>query len=247
VAAVIVLVAPDTLRGNTADLAPTCLTSEGKTACGHHCMSGFGQVRCAQTPEGLCSAGSGTVACWDPPPLLKAVYPIRVPRPQCLASAGQIACGYHCLSNYDRVLCAQTPFGACGANEGHLVCWDPPGQILASQVERARAPTCMANYGDVACGYGCVANYGVVRCAKTPSGFCRAEHDQVFCWDPPLVASFGFAFDPASEMGCLSSSGGSSCGYACLATARASQCAKQRDQVCRAKDDGVECFDPAMP
>ena len=42
--------------------AADCLTSEGKTACGFHCVSGEGQVRCAQTPEGVCSVASGVVA-----------------------------------------------------------------------------------------------------------------------------------------------------------------------------------------
>lgn len=232
----------DRAEGAPSEGGSTCLTSEGKTACGYHCTASSGQVQCSQTPQGICVVGTGTVACWDPPPLLHGLFPVRFPRPQCIVSAGQIACGYQCIANYDRVECSQTPFGACKANEGRLVCWDPPIQVIAAEGERTRPATCVANYGKVGCGYSCVANYGVVRCAKTPQGFCRSERDQVICWDPPLITT-GVALDPASERACLASTGGSSCGYACLATAQASRCAPSREQVCRAKDGDVECLE----
>ena len=229
------------------ELTPNCLTSEGRTACGFHCLASSGEVRCSQTANGVCVAGAGTVACWDPPPLLRSVFFLeRIPRAHCVISAGQIACGYQCVANYDRVQCAQTPFGACKANEGQLVCWDPPVQVISTYLEATRPAVCVSNYGKVACGYGCVANYGVVRCAKTPEGFCRAERDLVFCWDPPF-ASIGLVFDATSEQGCLGSTSGSSCGYACLATAHQSRCAVSRDQVCRAKDGDVECGEPNLP
>jgi hypothetical protein len=172
---------------------------------------------------------------------VRAALPFRA-RPQCVASAGQVACGYECIVNYDRVQCAQTPLGACKANEGRLVCWDPPGQIIAANGARTPLATCISNYGKVACGYACVANFGMVRCAKTPGGFCRAERDQVFCWDPPLT-SLAFAFDPASEHACMASTSGSACGYSCLATSRESRCASARDEVCRAADGKIECLD----
>jgi len=226
----------------TTENGVTCMTSEGKTACGYHCIASYGEVRCAQRPEGICVAGSGTVTCWDPPPIVRLTFPFRAPRPQCIASAGQVACGYGCIANYDRVACAQTPFGACKANEGRLVCSDPPGPIIGIEGVRTPPVTCISNYGKVACGYACVANFGVAKCAKTPSGFCRAERDQVFCWDAPLP-SMGFAFDVASEQGCMTSTSGSACGYACLATARESRCASSRDQVCRATDGKVECLE----
>jgi len=241
--AAVVVSAADTALGTPAELEAKCLNSEGKTACGYHCLASFGEVRCAQRPDGMCIAGVGTVACWDGPPLLRAVFLDRPPRPQCVASAGQVACGYQCVVNYDRVLCAQTPFGACKANEGRLVCWDPPGQIIASLGLRTPRATCISNYGKVACGYDCVANFGMVRCAKTPNGFCRAERDQLICWDPPLTSGV-FMFEPASEVACMGSTSGLSCGYSCLATPRDSNCATSRDQVCRATDGKVECLDP---
>jgi hypothetical protein len=227
-------------RAHGSDPAPTCLTSEGRTACGYHCVASSSQVQCSQRPEGVCVVGSGTVACWDPPPLLRGIFPIRFTRAQCVASSGQIACGYHCISNYDRVACAQTPFGACLANEDRLQCWDPSLQVIAARGELTRPASCVANYGKVGCGYNCVANYGQVRCAKTPEGFCRAERDTVFCWDPPAT-SLGFALDSASERACLAAASGASCGYGCLATAHASACGAVRDDVCRATESEVEC------
>ncbi|HKQ67683.1 MAG TPA: hypothetical protein VJT73_00015 [Polyangiaceae bacterium] len=241
-----VLVVPHDVSGSWSSVASSCVTSEGQTACGFHCLVSSGLVRCAQTPQGTCVAGAGTVACWDPPPILRSVLGDRAPRPQCVVSSGQVACGYSCISNYDRVQCAQTPFGACKANEGRLVCWDPPIQLIATYRERTRPAVCASNYGKVACGYGCVANYGVVRCAKTPEGTCHAERDQVFCWDPPLPSA-GLAFDASAEQACLASTSGPSCGYSCLATSRESRCASSREHVCRVANGGVECIDASQP
>ncbi len=74
-------------RGGASDDAATCLTSEGKTACGYHCLASSGQVQCSLTPQGICIAAPGTVACWDPPPLLRGLFAGRVPRPQCVTSS----------------------------------------------------------------------------------------------------------------------------------------------------------------
>jgi hypothetical protein len=240
----VVLGVADRALGAPGETGSTCLTSEGKTACGYHCTASSSQVQCSQTPQGICIVGTGTVACWDPPPVLRGVYPVKFPRPQCVVSGGQIACGYQCIANYDRVQCAQTPFGSCKANEGRLVCWDPPVQVIAAEGEHTRPATCISNYGKVACGYSCVANFGVVRCAKTPQGFCRSERDQVICWDPPLTSAV--ALDQSSERACFASTSGLSCGYACLATAQASRCATSREQVCREKDGDVECLDSSQ-
>lgn len=49
------------------DARPTCKAEYGKLACGYTCRSGYGDVQCTQTPEGICTVGNGTVTCWDPP------------------------------------------------------------------------------------------------------------------------------------------------------------------------------------
>ncbi len=227
-----------------ADAEPKCVTSNGKTACGYECMATEGQVRCAQVPQGVCAAGSGMLVCWDPPAVLRSLLgTAALQRPSCLISSGHAACGYSCVANYDTVQCAQTPFGACSANEGKVVCWDPAAAIILAMRDRTPRATCLANYGKVACGYHCVANYGLVRCAQTPEGICRSEFETVTCWDPPLE-SRGVVFDPAAELACLDAGYERTCGYRCLATRKSAACGSSRKETCRVEDDAVRCAAP---
>jgi len=224
---------------------PQCLHSEGKTACGYGCRASDRQVRCAQTPQGVCTIGSGMVACWDPPPLVKAVLGRHAPRPTCVTSYGQTACGYQCASNYDQVQCAQTPFGACRANEGNVACWDPPAAVLASHKATTPKASCESGFGKVGCGYHCIADHGVVRCAQTPDGTCRSERGTVFCWDPPLEAT-GAVWNPAAELACMHASSDRSCGFGCLAIPNQGRCGASRADACRVKEDNIVCVDPAV-
>jgi hypothetical protein len=223
--------------------ASQCLSGSGETACGFHCRASGGSVRCAQTLEGVCTVGSGLVVCWDPPSMLRRLFGRSVPAPSCLTSNGQTTCGYHCLSNYDRVQCAQTPYGACGSNEGAVVCADPPPQVLLAAGERTPPMTCLANYGKVACGYHCVANHDTVRCAETPGGTCRSERGTVFCWDPPADYA-GVVFDPASGLACLGAIDGRACGFHCLTTTTHFACGSTRRESCKADNDVVTCSEP---
>ena len=223
---------------------PQCLHSYGKTACGYGCKASDRQVRCAQTPQGVCSVGSGILACWDPPPLVKAIFGRHAPRPSCVTSSGQTACGYHCVANYDQVQCAQTPFGACRANEGKVACWDPPAAVLASRQETTPRASCEIGFGKVNCGYHCIANHGVVRCAETPDGTCRAERDTVYCWDPPLDST-GAVWSAASELACIQAGSDRSCGFRCLAIPNQGRCGPSRADSCRVKEDKIECVEAA--
>ena len=219
---------------------PQCLHSMGKTACGYHCKASDGQVRCAQTPQGICSVGSGIVACWDPPPLVRTALGRNAPRPTCVTSFGQTACGYDCVANYDQVQCAQTPFGACRANEGKVACWDPPAVVLAARRARTPDASCEAAFGKVSCGYHCIANHGVVRCAETPDGTCRAERDTVFCWDPPLDVT-GVVWNAAAELACIQASADRSCGFRCLAIPNEGRCGASRSDACRVEESKIVC------
>ena len=80
-----------------------------------------------------------------------------------------------------------------------MVCWDPPGNVIASTGLRTPAARCLTGYGKEACGYSCVAYDGEVRCSQTPGGFCRAQQGATLCWDPPLDSLPGL-FEPGSEM-----------------------------------------------
>lgn len=44
-----------------------CERGAGRIACGYGCKSGGGDVRCAQTPGGVCQQNAGTITCFDPP------------------------------------------------------------------------------------------------------------------------------------------------------------------------------------
>jgi len=51
------------------DVVPaTCKSAYGTTVCGYGCLAAYGQVKCAQTPQGTCKAAYGEVTCWDPGP-----------------------------------------------------------------------------------------------------------------------------------------------------------------------------------
>lgn len=220
---------------------PQCVFSEGKTACGYACRISDHQLRCAQTPQGVCSVGSGIVACWDPPPLVKTLLGRRAPRPTCVTSYGQTACGYDCIANYDQVQCAQTPFGACKANEGKVACWDPPAAVLASSRWSTPPASCETGFGQVGCGYNCIADHGVVRCSETPDGTCRSERGTVYCWDPPFEATAP-AFNAASELACIQAGGDRSCGYGCLAIPGQGRCGSSRSDSCHVKEQKIVCL-----
>ncbi|MBI5537359.1 MAG: hypothetical protein HY898_31845 [Deltaproteobacteria bacterium] len=241
--ALLVLAALALVVSGDAQAGPDCLTAYGKTSCGHYCQAGDGQVRCAQTQHGTCAFTSGMLACWDPPTVLRFAYGERVPRPTCVSAGSQVACGYNCTTAYERPQCAQTPFGACRANEGRAVCWDPPGQIIASMGLRTPAATCMAAYGKVVCGYSCAAYDGLVRCSQTPGGFCRAERGTVVCWDPPLE-SIPAVLDPNAELACMEAAGARTCGFRCLSTRDKIACGADRRESCRLEPQGIECAAP---
>lgn len=97
---------------------PTCITNYGRTVCGYDCKADYGEVKCAQTPNGACTSNYGQVYCWDPPMHVHQ-------KAECISNYGQIACGYHCIANYGEVKCAKTPDGICTANQGTVTCWDP--------------------------------------------------------------------------------------------------------------------------
>jgi hypothetical protein len=234
------------VRANDSHVPSQCLVSEGKTACGYNCRASDSQVRCAQTPLGVCSVGSGIVACWDPPPLVRGVLGPYAPRPSCVTSFGQTACGYWCVANFDQVQCAQTPFGSCRANEGKVACWDPPAAVIATRRATTPRAVCESGFGQVSCGYHCIADRGVVRCAETPEGLCRSERDSVFCWDPPLESTSA-VWNASSELACIDAGAKRSCGFRCLAIPNRGRCGASRGDSCRVKEDDIVCVSPEGP
>ncbi len=167
----------------------TCVTEYGQTVCGYKCLARFGQVRCSQTPEGICYTEGERVVCWDPPAYyLRSTARASLPKPRCHTEYGKTACGWDCTARYGKVACAQSPDGLCVARNEQLVCWDPPLHLRAAYPADAvlPKPTCEVAYGQLACGYSCLARHGQLRCTQTPEGICREEAEAVVCWDPPI-------------------------------------------------------------
>ena len=44
-----------------------CKESYGNIVCGYHCIAAYGNIKCAQTPEGICTESYGEITCYDPP------------------------------------------------------------------------------------------------------------------------------------------------------------------------------------
>jgi hypothetical protein len=208
---------------------PECIHHAGTSVCGHHCVKGEGLARCAQTPEGVCTVTSGVVACWDPPGFLTSALEEELPKARCVTSNGQVACGFHCLISHGKPQCAQTPFGACRANAGTVLCWDPPAHVIADRKGQTPRASCISAFDKVACGYHCEANEGELRCAQTPDGVCRREGG-LMCWDPPPKTVMAFA--SGSTVACLDANGGRSCGYRCLATNKQTRCGSSENDYC---------------
>ena len=209
------------ITGN-ASAEPECVSSYGQTACGYHCKSEYGMVKCAQTPQGVCHAEYGQVKCWDPEVETDE-------KPQCMAYNGQIDCGYHCKSGYGMVKCAKTPQGVCHAEYEQVKCWDP-------EVKTDEKPKCMAYNGQIDCGYHCKSDYGTVKCAKTPQGVCHAAYEQVKCWDPEVKTD--------EKPKCMAYNGQIACGYHCKSDYGTVKCAETPQGICHASDGTVTCWDP---
>ena len=180
----------------TAAARPSCLRTDGKTACGFGCLAAHGRVACARTAPGVCAATGDGVVCWDPPPAVRAHYGDRTPRPRCITRAGHTECGYHCQAHDDDVACAGTPDGICRATGRGVTCWDPPPTSYFCDDERPPPrPSCVVLDDEVACGYACQVRNGQMACAQTPDGVCTVADGGIICMDPDAPASCA---DPAA-------------------------------------------------
>jgi hypothetical protein len=60
---------PEEFRRPTGAVPATdCLHAYNRIACGYACLDGYGDVRCARSPEGICRAVGQSITCFDPPP-----------------------------------------------------------------------------------------------------------------------------------------------------------------------------------
>lgn len=234
-----------------------CHAAYGKVSCGYGCVEGFGEVRCAATPQGRCVSDGGKVTCWDPPGAVAVAPSTAWPQADCRTAYGSTVCGYDCVAAFGTVKCAQTPYGACMEAYGQVTCWDPDAATRgghAPQPEhggRSGVPlskaTCEAAYGEIACGYGCAQGYGEVKCAATPQGRCMAGGGAVSCWDPPSVQGVVVPHrGDWSEAACRADYGQTTCGYDCVAAYGEVKCAQTPFGACHAAYGEVLCWDPPV-
>ncbi len=174
--------------------APECKVAQGKTACGYHCTSSMSPLVCAMTPVGVCEARYGSTVCFDPPEEVFAVWGKSVPAPKCLAQDGHIACGYGCVAASGNLACAKTPVGVCLAKDSTAKCFDPPSAAICAFGADIKRPSCVADLGQIVCGYDCKSSSGKVACAQTPRGSCADGAGGVTCFDPPI--------DPGESTAC---------------------------------------------
>ena len=174
----------------------TCVTSNGKSACGYSCVAAHGDVACARTPAGICKATSDNTAspgvvCWDPPDWVRAHYGDVVPQAECIARNGQVLCGYACAAIGNELGCAQSPDGICRASSRGVVCWDPSPSTYCADARPLPRPQCIMSDANIVCGYSCEARHGDMACASTPGGKCTVFPSQIVCTDPEPPMSCG--------------------------------------------------------
>ncbi len=167
--------------------AAECRTSGLNVACGFHCRAELDEVKCAQTPQGLCTRLERQLVCWDPPDEVRFHGTETLGRPQCKSKYRDVACGYSCLTSPNHLACAQTPFGVCATRFDRVVCWDPaPAVLHHSTPDELRGATCLQTDTMFACGWSCLRSFQDVACAQTPRGKCRVVEGRLACFDPPL-------------------------------------------------------------
>jgi hypothetical protein len=114
----------------------------------------------------------------------------EIPRAKCIAEQGDIKCGYNCITEYGKIQCGEWPGAACKAEFGKIVCGPPaPTNWLSFYRRRDRKPEdakakCLADRGDIQCGYNCIADNGNIQCGEWPGAACKAEYGKIVCGPP---------------------------------------------------------------
>lgn len=165
--------------------APSCHTSGRSVACGYHCLAELGEVKCAQTPEGLCQRAEDRLVCWDPPEEVRLHAVTR--KPQCKLKRGLVSCGYACATSETKLACAQTPWGVCTTRYDDVVCWDPAPATIHHFLEELQGAKCLTTESAFGCGWDCRTSRSEVMCAQTPRGRCAVQDGRLFCFDPPAL------------------------------------------------------------
>lgn len=178
--------------------------------------------------------------------VLAAASGARADAPECVTAGGKTVCGYDCLVAYGQARCAATPDGVCGSGYGKLVCWDPPAYVVRHYGDDLPQAECLADDGDISCGYGCISGYRHVACSQTPAGACGAWSGKLTCNDP-WPGEFRRARGTLPQMQCLESDDCIGCGYGCAYGFGEVHCSRSPDGVCQLAPDRVACVEPPPP
>ncbi len=168
--------------------APECRTSGGVQACGFHCRAELGEVKCAQTPQGLCTRVESQLVCFDPPEEARIhLDSLALAKAVCKSKRRSVECGYNCVDSPNQLQCAKTPYGVCTTRFDNVTCWDPSTTVIHHLPEKALAgAACLQTESATACGWNCKTAFGQVQCAQTPRGTCTVLNQKISCFDPPL-------------------------------------------------------------
>jgi hypothetical protein len=166
---------------------PECRTSGMNVACGFQCRAELDQVKCAQTPQGLCQRVEQQLVCWDPPEEARLHGGDALKKATCKAKYRDVSCGYACVTSPNHLACAQTPWGVCATRFDRVECWDPaPVVIHQFKPTELAGAACVQTDTMFACGWDCRRSFQHVQCAQTPKGQCRVVEGKIACFDPPL-------------------------------------------------------------
>lgn len=166
--------------------------------------------------------------------------------PQCATVQGRTVCGYQCVVAYGQARCTQTPEGVCASAYGKVTCWDPPPYVRRHYGGNVPLPNCLADDGDLDCGYGCISAYGHVTCAQTPVGACDSDSGRIACGDP-RPEEFRRERGTLRAMQCLHESNRVGCGYGCAYWHGEVRCSVGPEGSCSVIADQLVCFEPAPP
>ena len=171
-----------------------------------------------------------------------------VAAPTCVTRGSQVACGYQCTSNLDRLQCAQTPEGLCASTPNMVTCWDPPPDVrvlLQSRRDDVPQPTCITSLGRAACGFHCVRSGNQVACANSPMGACATRFGVVRCFNPAPEVRWAMENEGRLQTAsCERTLDNVVCGYHCVATADDIRCAVTPWGMCERHFDRLACWDP---
>ncbi len=189
-----------------------CISAGINMACGYDCKSAGANVKCANTPDGICTVKGAQINCWDPQPQAQQYRP---------APPAQ---------QYRPAAPAQQYRPAAPAQQYRPA--PPPARPRPAQQPAAQSECANAGINS-ACGYDCKTAGINVKCAQTPAGACIAVGVNILCWDPPYRTN--------RKAECISAGINMACGYDCKAAGINVKCSSNPNGRCIVNGINITC------